>query len=202
MSRVTLSLSTQPGDLKQFNPEEAMAANAAKQAAIDAEKEKRRLAKLAQEVLERIEAARDAKDEMLDLDSLDLKEVPLEIGTMPVLKRFTVGFNGRLRQLPPQIAGLTSLEVLRASHTRLSTLPTSVGALRALRVLSISNARLEVRRVAHHLPPRLLRTDPPPQALPRTLGHGCVALEEIHVNNNDLKSLPELTKLRQLRVLK
>jgi Leucine-rich repeat (LRR) protein len=78
-----------------------------------------------------------------------------------------------LRELPPAIAGLVSLEELHANDNPLAALPEMIGLLPRLRVLNVSHARS-----ADPAQPRLA-------TLPRSLD-ALAGLETLHIAGNRL----------------
>lgn len=83
------------------------------------------------DVHQRIEAARKAQAEELDLSNLDLTALPSSIGKLTDLKRLNLSKNN-LQALPSAIGQLKKLEYLNLWSNSLLTLPEEVGQLKAL----------------------------------------------------------------------
>ena len=81
--------------------------------------------------------------EYLDLQDLDLDELPAEIGALDSLRTLRLRRNS-LTRLPPEIGRLRALNQLWLDDNRLESLPAEIGQLNALQFLSLDgNQRLE-----------------------------------------------------------
>lgn len=85
----------------------------------------------------------------LDLSSLDLYSVPLEVLRRPSLTRLAMRSNC-LMDFPAELSSLTALTALDLSRNRIEVLPEAIGELRGLRDLNLMNNHL--RRLERSIP--------------------------------------------------
>ena len=132
------------------------------------------------ELLECIEEAAQDQATELDLSGEDIKELPPEIGRLTSLERLTVVGN-ELTSLPPEIGQLTQLTSLSLASNRLMSLPPELGELTDLTDLDLSENQLT--------------------SLPPEIGQ-LTSLSELWLGDNELTSLPpEIGQLAQLTQL-
>ncbi len=135
----------------------------------------------------RIEAARQGGATELDLQNLELTDVPELIGQLTNLKKLVLGGDfwrdarNRLKELPDAIAQLTQLESLDLSFNQLTELPEAIGALTQLRTLNLSGNQLT--------------------ELPDAIA-ALTQLQSLNLYDNQLTELPEaIAALTQLKTL-
>jgi internalin A len=127
-----------------------------------------------------IERARRAGAKELDLNYMELTELPESLGRLTQLQTLYLS-SSKLTALPEWLGGLTQLRSLDLSDSRLKTLPEWLGGLTQLQSLDLSGNRLK--------------------ALPESLG-GLTQLQELYLSHNRLKALPEsLGQLARLETL-
>ena len=116
----------------------------------------------------------------LDLTSLRLKSLPIEIFNIANLQTLTL-YDNQLTSLPNEIGNLTNLETLILNNNQLTSLPNEIGNLTNLKTLILSGNQLT--------------------ALPRNFSN-LTALSQLNLNNNRLTILPDaignLTNLTNL----
>ena len=117
---------------------------------------------------------------ILDLSTLGLTRVPLEIGQLSALEELYLHDN-QLAELPLEISQLSALEALSLDNNQLTTLPLEVTKIPALTTLAVAHNQLTT------LPPEIGRLSD---------------LTRLYVENNRLSELPpEMALLKNLQQL-
>ncbi len=130
--------------------------------------------------LDRISSAKRNGAKFLDLDNLELVQLPDGVTELTALKHLSVN-NNCLVSVPPEIGNLTDLKNLSLSGNQLTSLPAEIGNLTALRSLSLSANQLA--------------------SLPKEIGD-LTALQQLFLHTNQLTSVPsELGRLSGLQQL-
>jgi|GEM_PF-3436516 len=93
-------------------------------------------------VLQKIQDAKKEGWKALELDFLNLKRLPSEIGTLTELRELDLEGN-ELTSLPEEISQMTSLEKLRLSNNPIKELPQEMGRMESLKHLYLDNTKLE-----------------------------------------------------------
>src|SRR5688572_27449159 len=91
--------------------------------------------------LQRIEEARVSGATRLSLSELGLRELPPEIGQLSSLQDLYLDYN-ELSSLPIEIGNLNQLRTLSLSSNNLRILPSEIGNLDSLRRLSLQENQL------------------------------------------------------------
>jgi small GTP-binding protein len=129
---------------------------------------------------ERIEEARRTGAERLDLEDLNLTELPEEIGCLTNLQTLALRWN-QLSVLPESIGNLANLQTLYLRNNLLAVLPESIGNLTNLQTLEVCDNLLA--------------------ALPGSIGN-LTNLQILEIWNNQLTVLPEsIGNLTNLQIL-
>lgn len=80
-------------------------------------------------------------DEILNLNDLQLKALPSQIGSLPNLTELELR-NNKLTSLPPEIGKLAKLELLDLYGNKLTGLPPEIGELKNLNLLCLRSNQL------------------------------------------------------------
>jgi internalin A len=130
--------------------------------------------------LQRIEEAAENQSDDLDLNALNLKELPESIGGLIKLQGLNLN-NNQLTKLPESITQLMQLRRLFVSITQLTGLPESIGKLTHLQYLGLSKNKLT--------------------QLPESIGQ-LTQLQELYLGGNQLADLPaSIKQLTQLKTI-
>ena len=133
-----------------------------------------------QELLEAIKKAANRKAISLDLTGNQLRQLPPEIGQLTSLQTLDLTGN-QLRQLPPEIGQLTSLQTLDLSENELRQLPPEIGQLTSLQTLDLIGNELR------QLPPEIGQL---------------TSLQTLNLTVNQLSQLPpEIGQLTSIQTL-
>ena len=154
---------------------------------------------------ERIKVAKKSNASELDLNNLELTEIPSSIGQLTQLLKLKVSGN-KLVDLPEAIGQLSQLEHLDLGSNRLTVLPEFIGQLTKLTLLAAEKNQLKA------LPESLSKLinlnsiwmySNEIQVLPDGFGN-LAKLEKLYIGGNRLGYLPDalkqLVNLRMLRV--
>ncbi len=90
-----------------------------------------------EDILQLIEAAKEAKVKHLDLSNKDINELPDEIGSITSLTSLNLSYN-EIEELPDSICKLSGLQELFLLRNRIKKLPHGISALSKLKTLDIS----------------------------------------------------------------
>ena len=155
------------------------------------------------ELLAKIQQAKEDKRTRLNLSEQKITELPPEIGQLITLQELNLSFN-QLKSLPPEIGQLHSLKELDLKFNKFSRLPSEIGQLSALQELKLSFNQL------NNLPPEigqllnlqwLYLGNNQLNNLPSEIGQ-LYALRSLELNNNQLSNLPpEIGQLYALQGL-
>ena len=155
------------------------------------------------ELLAKIQQAKEDKRTRLNLSEQKITELPPEIGQLITLQELNLSFN-QLKSLPPEIGQLHSLKELDLKFNKFSSLPSEIGQLSALQELKLSFNQL------NNLPPEigqllnlqwLYLGNNQLNNLPSEIGQ-LYALRSLELNNNQLSNLPpEIGQLYALQGL-
>lgn len=159
--------------------------------------------KVYNKVLKKIEICRKKGSTILNLQNLELKHLPPEVGQLTTLRELMLEGNA-LSTLPPEIGQLTALRVLDLSDNQLGVLPPEIGELIALEKLRLAfnelnslpieifqlTALKELSLEHNHL-----------SELPSEMGQ-LSGLTSLDIDSNMLTALPlEIGQLRELETL-
>jgi len=117
-------------------------------------------------VVERIEAwkQRTENDDPLDLSNLGLKAFPESLRSLQQNVEIVYLFFNEIKEVPPWIEELSSLQILGLAGNKLETLPAEIGSLRQLFYLSLDSNRLRTLPEALcQLPLEFLKLDDNPE---------------------------------------
>lgn len=89
----------------------------------------------------RIQRARASRATFLDLSPLALRDLPLSLASLSLLRELNIYCN-RLTEIPAWISQLKRLRIIHAHGNQLKSLPDSIGLLPHLRVLNVAENRL------------------------------------------------------------
>ena len=132
------------------------------------------------ELLAKIQQAKDEQSIKLDLPFKGITELPPEIAQLTALQSLNLMGN-QLTQLPPEIGQLTALQLLYLYENQLTQLPPEIAQLTALRLLYLYRNQLT------QLPPEIAQL---------------TALQSLDLKENKLTQLPpEIELLTNLVVL-
>ncbi|GIH04217.1 hypothetical protein Rhe02_22840 [Rhizocola hellebori] len=135
---------------------------------------------MSSEALLRIEKAQRTRATSLSLSGLELREIPAELAAVTTLTRLNLR-NNRLSVLPDWLGNLTSLTTLELGGNQLTALPDWMGNLTNLTTLELGSNQLT--------------------AVPETLGN-LTNLTTLGLDANQLTALPEtLGNLTNLTIL-
>ncbi|WP_375327919.1 COR domain-containing protein [Microcystis sp. BLCC-F210] len=134
----------------------------------------------AQEVLELIQQAKDERAGKLDLSIKNLTEIPPEIADLTSLQLLNLSFN-QISEIPEALAQLTSLQVLNLNNNQIREIPEALAQLTSLQRLYLNNN--QIREI--------------PEALAQL-----TSLQRLYLSNNQIREIPEaLTHLVNLKRL-
>ncbi len=134
----------------------------------------------AQEVLELIQQAKDERAGKLDLSNKNLTEIPPEIAHLTSLQILYLN-NNQISEIPEALAHLTSLQYLHLSNNQISEIPEALTQLTSLQSLYLYNN--QIREI--------------PEALAQL-----TSLQHLYLNNNQISEIPEaLAQLTSLQSL-
>lgn len=157
------------------------------------------------EALRRIEDARREKETFLDLENIELTELPEELFELAWLEELDLGGN-QLRSIPEGIGRLSKLEGLYVNDNDLRRLPESIGRLGRLESLILSDNQLKSLPETIGLLSSLKVLDVFYNRLtdiPETIGQ-LTHLEDLDLRENGLtcipKSIAQLSLLQALRL--
>ncbi len=133
-----------------------------------------------EELLVKIQQAKDEQWTELDLSGQGIIELPPEIAQLTALQSLDLS-NNQLSQLPPEIAQLKALKSLNLIGNQLSQLPPKIAQLKALEELYLNINQLS------QLPPEIVQLK---------------ALQTLVLSRNQLSQLPpEIVQLKALKTL-
>jgi internalin A len=131
------------------------------------------------EVETRIQVTLETRSQELNLEGLNLSELPDSLGQLTQLQRLDVSRN-RLTQLPDSLSSLVQLRELNLYINQFKTVPNPIARLASLQILNLGeNQLIEV---------------------PEWLGR-LTRLQSLDVTNNQLSIIPDLSKLTHLESL-
>lgn len=141
--------------------------------------------------LERILDAEASGAIRLDLSSLELTDIPPEIGNLTELEMLFL-LNNQLSNLPPEIGNLTKLYFLNIGGNQFSNLPLEIGNLTNLRELYLGGNYLdEIPDEIYNLP-NLFLLDLSNNSLDSLSSeiNNLMNLRILNISNNELNTLP------------
>ncbi|TRV43292.1 MAG: GTP-binding protein [Microcystis panniformis Mp_MB_F_20051200_S9] len=157
----------------------------------------------AREVLKLIQRAKDERARELDLSNKNLTEIPPEIAHLTSLQVLHLS-NNQIREIPEALAHLTSLQVLHLSNNQIREIPEALAHLTSLQVLNLSNNQIsEIPEALAHLTSLqvLYLSYNQIREIPEALAH-LTSLQVLNLSNNQIREIPEaLAQLTSLQIL-
>lgn len=129
----------------------------------------------------------------------DLRQIPKEIAQLKYLRRLD-GSHNAIGKISREIGRLSLLRVINLSHNELTRLPESIGRCQSLEDLNLGQNRLKKlpESLSDLTQLRRLKVDGNRlQGFPRSIG-GCLQLRTISANKNRIKTIDSLGQLPAL----
>ncbi|TRU14937.1 MAG: GTP-binding protein [Microcystis sp. Msp_OC_L_20101000_S702] len=134
----------------------------------------------AREILELIQWAKDERAGKLDLSDRNLTEIPPEIADLTSLQLLDLSDN-QIGEIPEALVHLTSLQYLNLSDNQISEIPEALAQLTSLQELDLSDNQIS--------------------EIPKALAQP-TSLQYLHLRNNQIREIPEaLAYLTSLQFL-
>ncbi|MCZ8066992.1 MAG: leucine-rich repeat domain-containing protein [Microcystis sp. LE17-20D] len=146
----------------------------------------------AQEVLELIQQAKDERAGKLDLSGGNLTEIPPEIAQLTSLQILFLN-NNQISEIPEALAQLTSLQELNLSINRIRGIPEALAQLTSLQSLDLRNNQIsEIPEALAQLTSlqHLRLSNNQISEIPEALAH-LTSLQYLHLRNNQIREIPE-----------
>ena len=145
----------------------------------------------AQKVLELIQQAKDERAGKLALSGRNLTEIPPEIAQLTSLQILVLK-NNQIREIPEALAQLTSLQILVLNNNQIREIPEALAQLTSLQRLYLSyNQIREIPEALAHLTSLqyLHLSDNQIREIPEALAH-LVNLKRLFLENNPITNVP------------